>query len=87
VDFQDRVSAEELRAGDGRGRDRCGEAWLTLLTPPGRKSFKPAPLHASSNTLSYLDSNIRTKMGVVRLRAAIKAIGIAGRQECGRLAQ
>ena len=38
----------------------------SLFTPPGRELFKPAPLHASSNTLNSLDSDIRTKMAVVR---------------------
>src|ERR671919_1594154 len=40
----------------------------SLLTPPERRFFKPAPLLVSCNSLNYLDFNIRTKMAVVRLR-------------------
>src|SRR5919106_1838912 len=40
----------------------------SLLTPPERRFFKPAPLLVSCNPLNYLDFNIRTKMAVVRLR-------------------
>src|SRR5918996_6406833 len=40
----------------------------SLLTPPERRFFKPAPLLVSCNPLNYLDSDIRTKMAVVRLR-------------------
>jgi hypothetical protein len=38
------------------------------FTSPERDSFKPAPLRASSNSLNYRASNIRTKIAVVRLR-------------------
>ena len=38
------------------------------FTPPERESFKPARLRATSNSLNYRASNIRTKMAVVRLR-------------------
>jgi len=40
----------------------------SLFTPPERESFKPAPLCAPYNVLNFLDSNIRTKTAVVRLR-------------------
>src|SRR5918992_2850802 len=39
----------------------------SLFTPPERESFKPAPLCAPYNAFNFLDSNIRTKMAVVRL--------------------
>jgi hypothetical protein len=38
------------------------------FTPPERESFEPARLRASSNSLNYRASNIRTKTAVVRLR-------------------
>jgi hypothetical protein len=44
------------------------QAVRSRFTPPERDSFKPAPLRASSNSLNYRASDIRTKMAVVRLR-------------------
>ncbi len=48
--------------------DTMSQTVRSRFTPPERDSFKPAPLRASSNSLNYRASNIRTKMAVVRLR-------------------
>jgi hypothetical protein len=51
-----------------RCRDPLNRIVRSLFTPPERRSFKTRISRVSSNPLSYLDSDIRTKMGVVRLR-------------------
>jgi hypothetical protein len=47
--------------------DTMNQTVRSRFTSPERDSFKPAPLRASSNSLNYRASNIRTKMAVVRL--------------------
>jgi hypothetical protein len=47
--------------------DTLNQTVRSRCTPPERDSFKPDPLRASSNSLNYRASNIRTKMAVVRL--------------------
>ena len=44
------------------------ELFRSLCTSPERRSFEPTPLRAPSKALICLPSDIRTKMGVVRLR-------------------
>jgi hypothetical protein len=48
--------------------DTMNQTVRSRFTPPERDSFKPAPLRASSNSLNYRASHIRTKTAVVRLR-------------------
>ena len=48
--------------------DTLNRTVRSLFTPPERSFLKPSPLRASFNPLNYRDSNIRTKMAVVRLR-------------------
>ena len=47
--------------------DTLNRTVRSRFTPPEREFFKPARLRASSNSLNYRASNIRTKMAVVRL--------------------
>jgi hypothetical protein len=47
--------------------DTMNQTVRSRCTPPEWDSFKPNPLRASSNSLNYRASNIRTKMAVVRL--------------------
>ena len=47
--------------------DTLNQTVRSRFTPPERHSFKLAPPRADSNSLNYRDSNIRTKMAVVRL--------------------
>jgi hypothetical protein len=51
----------------------------SLLTPPERSSFKPTPPWAPSNPLRWRDSDIRTKMAVVRLRQR-RCVGREGKR-------
>jgi hypothetical protein len=67
--------ASDTRAGrGGNGVERPAPTMCphrivrSRSTSPERRSFKPAPLRASSNSLNYRASNIRTKTAVVRLR-------------------
>jgi hypothetical protein len=56
----------------------------SLFSPPERSSFKPTPPWAPSNPLRWSDSDIRTKMAVVRLHQR-RCAGREGKRPKGGL--